>query len=136
MKETGEQPRPGPGGGRLSGRERQIMEVIYAHGQATVSQVHEGLPDPPTRTAVRTLLRILEGKGYIRHSMQGREFIYEPCQERQHAGQSALRRLLATFFDNSLERALAQHLADPQSKLSSEELDRLAKLIRKAKKGE
>ena len=118
----------------LSRRERQIMDAIYAGGEASAAQVVEHLPDPPTRTAIRTLLRILEEKGHVRHRKQGREFIYQPMRPRQRAGQSALRGVLATFFEGSLEKAVAAHLADPATEPTPEELTRLSRLIRDAKK--
>jgi predicted transcriptional regulator len=120
----------------LSRRERQIMDIVYASGEASAGQVVERLPDPPTRTAVRTMLRILEEKGHLKHRKQGREFIYQPTRARQRAGQSALRGVLATFFEGSLEKAVAAHLADPSAEPTPEELKRLARLIREAKKRE
>ena len=78
--------------GKLSKRERQIMDVVYAHGEATVSQVLGGLPDAPMRGALRTLLRILERKGHLTHRQVGREFVYRPTQPRGQAGRSALGR--------------------------------------------
>lgn len=118
----------------LSRRERQIMGIVYARGQASATEVLNGLPDPPTRTAVRTLLRILEDKGHLKHTKRGREFVYRPTRPRARAGRSALRRVLQTFFDGSLENAVAVHLSDPQSALSAEELERLADLVRRARK--
>jgi len=118
----------------LSRRERQIMGIVYARGQASATEVLSGLPDPPTRTAVRTLLRILEDKGHLKHTKRGREFLYRPTRPRTRAGRSALRRVLQTFFDGSLETAVAVHLSDPQSALSAEELERLADLVRRARK--
>src|SRR5688572_24754343 len=111
---------------RLSRRERQIMEVVYARGgEATASDVLAALPDPPTRTAVRTLLRILEGKGHLTHRKAGREFVYRPTRPRGQVARSALRRLLDTFFGGSLEQAVATYMADPKAKLSDAELHRL-----------
>ena len=120
----------------LSKRERQIMDVVYAHGEATVSQVLAGLPDPPMRGALRTLLRILERKGHLTHRQVGREFVYRPTQPRGQAGRSALGRVLDVFFGGSLESAVAAHLSDPRraKKPSAEELRRLSDLIEKAKK--
>ena len=118
----------------LSRRERQIMQVIYRLGQATAVDVHAALPDAPSRTAVRTLLRILEEKGQLRHVQQGLTYVYEPTRPRGQAGRSAFRRLLDTFFEGSLEKAVAAHLGESASVLSNEELDRLAELIRQARK--
>ncbi len=118
----------------LSRRERQMMDIIYALGEASATQVLDVLPDPPTRTTVRTVLRILEEKGHLRHRKRGREFIYGPTRSRSRAAQSALRRVLRTFFDGSFEKAVAFHLSDPRSGLSDPELKRLADLIRQARK--
>lgn len=117
----------------LSRRERQIMDVIYARGAATAAEVLQGLSDPPSKTAVRTLLRILEDKGHLRHVEEGRQYVYKPCRPRLRAGRSAFQRVLQTFFGGSLERAVAAHLGDSASNLSAEELQRLADLIRQAR---
>ena len=117
----------------LSRRERQIMDVIYPRGEASVNEVLSGLPDPPSRTAVRTMMRILEEKGHLRHKKKGKEFIYRPVMPRGKAARSALRRVLHTFFDGSLEQAVAVHLSDPKSSFSDDDLKRLADLVRKAK---
>jgi predicted transcriptional regulator len=120
----------------LSRRERQIMEIIYSRGRATASDVLADLSDPPSRTAVRTLLTILEQKGHLTHQKEGREFLYQPTKLRSRAGKSALRRVIATFFDGSLEKAVAAHLAeaDRGSRIDPEELRRLADLIDQARK--
>ncbi len=120
----------------LSRRERQIMDVVYARGEATATDVQQDLPDAPTRTAVRTLLRILEDKRHLKHLKRGREFVYVPTREREQAGQSAFQRVLHTFFDGSLEKAVAAHLADPDAEIPPEELRRLSALIREAKRKE
>ena len=117
----------------LSRRERQIMDIIYARGEASASDVLEDMPNPPTRTAVRTMLRILEEKGHLIHKKKSREFIYEPTRPRTRAGLAALQRVIRTFFEGSLEKALAVHLSDPKSELSEEELKRLAGLIRRSR---
>jgi BlaI family transcriptional regulator, penicillinase repressor len=119
---------------QLSRRERQIMDVVYRLGQATAAEVLAGLPDPPGKTAVRTLLRILEEKGHLRHRQEGLAYVYLPSRPRDQAGRSALRRVLQTFFDGSLEKAVAAHLGDAAADLSPEELGRLAELIRQARK--
>jgi BlaI family transcriptional regulator, penicillinase repressor len=118
----------------LSRRERQIMDVIYARSEATAHDVVEGMDDPPTRTAVRTMLRILEQKGHLKHRQAGREFVYAPIRPRKRVGQSALRRVLSTFFGGSLEEAVAAHLSDPGTELSEGELKRLSSLIEQARK--
>jgi len=119
----------------LSRRERQIMDVVFKRGTATAAQVVEAMPDAPSRTAVRTMLTILENKGHLRHTKSGREYVYEATKPRARAGQSALRRVVETFFGGSLGSAVAAHLADPDSKLTPDELDKLAQLVRKTKKG-
>ena len=123
---------PEPSLSGLSRRERQIMEIVYSRGSATAAEVANGIPDPPTNTAVRTLLRILEEKGHLKHAKRGREFVYQPTQPRKRAARTAFQRVLQTFFDGSLEQAVAAHLAGP-SKLSPEELERLEALIQQAK---
>ena len=122
--------------GQLSKRERQIMDAVYARGEATVAQVLEGIPDPPMRGALRTLLRILENKGHLTHRKQGREFIYRPTRPRGQAGRSALGRVLDVFFGGSLGDAVAAHLSDPRraARLTPEELRRLSDLIENAAK--
>jgi predicted transcriptional regulator len=117
----------------LSRRERQIMEIVYQRGHATAVDVHAALPDPPSKTAVRTLIRILEEKGQLKHTQVGLTFVYEPTRSRARAARSAFRRLLDTFFEGSLEKAVAAHLGEGASQLSDEELDRLADLIRQAR---
>ncbi len=121
---------------QLSRRQRQIMDTIYGRGKATATEVWQDLPDRPSRTAVRTLLRILEEKGLLRHQKQGRQFVYQPTRPRGRAGQTAFRRVLSTFFDGSLEKAVAAHLANPNSQLSADELQRLAGLIEEARNKE
>jgi predicted transcriptional regulator len=120
----------------LSRRERQIMDVIYARGSATATAVLEALLDPPSRTAVRTLLRILEAKGHLRHRREGREFVYTSTRSRDSAALSALRRVVGTFFDGSLEKVVAMHLSDPAATISPNELKRLSDLIQNARKKE
>jgi predicted transcriptional regulator len=112
------------------------MDAVYAKGDATATDVLANIPDAPTRTAVRTLLRILEDKGHLRHKKRGREFVYRPTRQRERAGQSAFQRVLQTFFDGSLEKAVAAHLADPDAEIQHEELRRLSSLINQAKRKE
>ena len=118
----------------LSRRERQIMDVIYAKGEATADDVVAGLDDPPSRTAVRTFLGILKEKGLLKHEKRGRAFVYKPTRAPGQVGKSAFRRVVETFFGGSLEKALAAHLTDPAAKLSDDEITRLRALIEKAKK--
>ncbi len=120
----------------LSRRERQIMDILYAHPApgASVANVLAALPDPPSYSAVRALLRILEDKGHARHRNDKGKYLYIPTTPRPQAAKAALRRVLETFFAGSLENALAAHLADPATALSRAELRRLAALIQEAKK--
>jgi predicted transcriptional regulator len=117
----------------LSRRERQIMEIVYSLGSASAVEVLQNMTDPPSKTAVRTFLRILEDKGHLKHIERGREYVYQPIQPRLRAGRSAFRRVLQTFFDGSLEKAVAAHLADNSSQLTTDELKRLAKLVQQAR---
>ena len=119
---------------KFSRRERQIMDIIYARGHASATQVMEDMADPPSRTAVRTFLRILEEKGHLKHRKAGRKYVYQPMRPRKRAARSALRRVLHVFYGGSLENAVAAHLADPDAELSKEDLKRLADLIKRTKK--
>jgi BlaI family transcriptional regulator, penicillinase repressor len=118
----------------LSRRERQILDIIYARGEATAAEVVKDMPDAPTKTAVRTLMRILEEKGHLVHRQEGQSYIYRPSRARKPAGQSALRQVLRTFFGGSIQEALAAHLADDAADLKEEDLQKMASLIRKARK--
>ncbi len=110
------------------------MDVIYTCGSASAADVARLLPDPPSKTAVRTLLRILEEKGHLMHEQQGIKYVYRPNRPRNIAGRSALRRVLDTFYEGSMEHALAAHLTDVTSELKPDELKRLSALINKARK--
>ncbi len=118
----------------LSRRERQIMDVVYALREASVNEVLVELPDAPTRTSVRTLMRILEEKGHLRHRTDGRTFVYRPVQQRRRTGVKAMRRVLDTFFGGSLEDAVAAHLTESGGEIDIAELRRLARIINEAKK--
>ena len=117
----------------LSRRERQIMDVLYQRGRATALEVQESLPDPPSYSAVRALLRILEDKGHVRHEQDGPRYIFTPKLPRDKARRSAIRHMMETFFEGSPEQAVAALLDVSSSKLSQEELDRLALLIENAR---
>jgi len=118
----------------LSRRERQIMDIIHQRGQATAAEVMELLPAPPSYSAVRALLRLMEEKGYLKHQQDGPRYVYLPTQTRARARQSALKRMLETFFDGSTEQAVAALLEMSRSELGKEELDRLSRLIAQARK--
>ena len=119
---------------KLSRRERQIMDIVYQHGRASVADVLKDLPDPPSYSTVRALLRILEEKGYLTHKKDGKRYIYRPTQPRQQAGRSALKQIFQTFFDKSVEKTVMTLISDAD--LSDEELDRLSQRIEQAKKGD
>lgn len=114
---------------RLTRREREIMDVVFARQRATVQEICADLSDPPTPMAVRRMLAILLEKGFLKRHKQGREYVYVPRQSKQRAGLAALRRVLTTFFDGSVEAALATYFEKPGAELSDEELDRLSQLI-------
>ena len=122
-----------PGIAHLSRRERQIMDVLFARGEATVLQIAEGLPDPPTPMAVRRMLHILVEKGYLKRRQEGREMVYAPREPKKRAGTNAFQNVLETFFRGSLEEALAAHLISRKEKVSEEERERLLKLIRQSR---
>ena len=119
---------------QLSRRERQIMDVIYRLGDATVQDVLNGLPDPPTYSAVRGLLRILEEKGHLRHRQQGARYVYQPTVTRETARRHALQQMLKTFFDGSPTQAVAALLDLSAQDLTDDELDRLEALIEGVRK--
>jgi len=118
----------------LSRRERQIMDVLYRVGPATVADVRAALPDAPGYSAVRALLRILEEKGHLKHREKAGKYIYLPRRSRADAAKQAVRRLLGTFFEGSAARAVAAVLDDADADLSDEELDRLAQRIEAARR--
>jgi predicted transcriptional regulator len=116
-----------------SRREREIMEALYKLGRATAAQIQAQMPEPPTYTAIRTHLTILEKKGHVRHESDGTRYIYEPLVARDQMGRRALESLLRTFFDNSVERAVTSLLTREDVDIPREDLDRLARLIDKAR---
>jgi len=118
----------------LSRRERQILDILYARGRATAAEILESLPDPPSYSAIRALLRVLEQKGHVRHEEDGPRYVFLPRVSRQRASVTALRHVLNTFFDGSAVAAAAALVDGSASKLSTEELDRLEALIEKARK--
>jgi predicted transcriptional regulator len=117
----------------LSRRERQIMDVLYSSGRSTAAEVQAAMPEPPSYSAVRAMLRILEEKGHVRHEQDGPRYVYVPTVGRDSAKRSAMRHMLRTFFDGSAEQAIAALLDDSSAKLSDEELQRLARLIDQAR---
>ena len=121
-------------GKNLSRRERQIMDILYSRGRASAGEIHQALPDPPGYSAVRAKLRVLEEKGHVRHQEQALRYVYLPIVPRDKARQSALRHMVATFFDNSTEQAIAALLNLKGGALERDTLDRLSALIEKAKR--
>jgi predicted transcriptional regulator len=117
----------------LSRRERQIMDVVYRLGRATVAEVQEALPDPPSYSTVRALLRVLEEKRHLRHEQDGPRYVFLPTVPRDKARRSALRQLVQTFFEGSTAQAVAALLGAPDAKLTDEDLDRLSRLINQAR---
>jgi BlaI family penicillinase repressor len=118
----------------LSRRERQIVDILYSQGRATAAEVQSALPDPPSYSAVRAMLRILEDKGHVRHEQDGPRYIYLPTVARDRAKRTALRHVLQTFFDGSAEQAISALLDESDTRLSNRELDRLAQLIDQARR--
>ncbi len=119
----------------LSRRERQIMDVLYELGRATSAEVRERLPDPPSYSAVRAMLRILEDKGHLRHEQDGPRYVFYPAVPREAARESALRRMVRTFFDGSAKSAMSALIELGVEDLDEEALRRLADRIAEARKG-
>jgi BlaI family transcriptional regulator, penicillinase repressor len=118
---------------QLSRRERQIMDILYRDGKATAAEVRSSLPEPPSYSAVRAMLRILEDKGHIRHEEDGPRYVYMPIVTRDKAKRSALRHVLNTFFDGSASQVLAALFEMSPRDLDEKELARLRRLIDAAK---
>jgi len=119
----------------LSRRERQIMDVLYQRQRASAAEIRQALSSPPSYSAVRALLRILEAKGHIRHAEKDLRYVYFPMVPRERARGAALRHVVETFFDGSAAQAVAALLEPSTTRVSSEELDRISTLIAKARKG-
>lgn len=118
----------------LSRRERQIMDIVYLLKKATVAQVLERLPNPPSYSAVRALLRVLEEKGHLVHKQEGPRYVFSPTLSREKARQTALKHVIKTFFDDSTEEVMAALLDISEKNLSEEDYLRLLTMIEKAKK--
>lgn len=118
---------------RLSRREREVLDVLHRLGRASAAEVRSALHKPPSDSAVRTHLRILEDKGHVRHEQDGPRYVYLPVVARETAGRNALRHLLTTFFDGSPDRAVAALLDETSADLSTDDLDRLDDLIQRAR---
>lgn len=118
----------------FSRREREIMEALYKLGKASAAQILDEIPNAPTYTAIRSHLAILERKGHVRHASDGTRYIYQPLVGREQMGRRAIDSLMKTFFDNSVERVVTELLTRKDADVSRAELDRLSKLIDKAKR--
>jgi len=118
----------------LSRRERQILDILYARGRATAAEIQTALPDSPSYSTTRTLLRILEEKGHARHEADGPRYVFLPKVSRQKARVTALRHMLQTFFDGSAGDAAAALVDGSAAEMSTEELNRLEELIERARK--
>jgi BlaI family transcriptional regulator, penicillinase repressor len=119
---------------RLSRREREIMDVLFQMGRASAAEVHERIPSPPSYSAVRATLRILEDKGLLKHDHDGKRYIYRPALAQNQARKTAVDHLLTTFFGGSAAGAVMALLETPGKELTQEELDRMAALIERARK--
>ena|SRR5262245_49416546 len=119
---------------KLSRRERQILDILFRRGKASAMEVQTELPESPSYSAVRALLRILEEKGHIRHDDEGGKYIYSPVISRVKARQLALKSMIETFFDGSASSVVTALVDGEAAKLSREELDRLSKIIERARK--
>jgi BlaI family penicillinase repressor len=118
----------------LTRRERQILDILYRRGRATAGDVRQDLSGHPSDSTVRTQLRVLEAKGHIRHEEEGLRYVYLPAVPRRAARKSALKHLVETFFDGSVEKVVGALLGGEASRLSEEELKRIAELVARAKK--
>ena len=118
----------------LSRRERQIMDILYQRGKSSATEVREAMPDAPSYSAVRAMLRVLEDKGHVRHQAEGLKYVYLPTVTREKAKRSAVKHLLDTFFHDSPEQVVAALLDVSSTRMTREELNRMAEMIEKAKK--
>ncbi|HEY0810183.1 MAG TPA: BlaI/MecI/CopY family transcriptional regulator, partial [Longimicrobiales bacterium] len=116
----------------LSRRERQIMDALYTLGEATVGEVMDNIPDPPSYSAVRATLRVLEEKSHVKHKQDGPRYLYLPTVPRDKARSHALKHLVGTFFGGSVEQAVMALLSMPETKMSDEQLEKLAEQVRQA----
>ena len=119
---------------KLSRRERQIMNIIFRLGEATVNDVLNSMTEPPSYSTVRTLLKVLENKGYVLHEQKGTCYLYKSALNKDKASHSALKNVLDTFFAGSTEQAVSTLISMPEANLNKEQLERLSALINEAKK--
>ncbi|MCZ2075625.1 MAG: BlaI/MecI/CopY family transcriptional regulator [Bryobacterales bacterium] len=118
----------------LSRRERQIMEILYQRGMASASEIREAMEDAPSYSAVRSILRVLENKGHIRHQAENFKYVYLPVVNREKAKRSAVKHVLGTFFEDSPDQMVAALLDVSSKRLKREDLDRMAELIERARR--
>src|SRR5258705_12424529 len=118
----------------LSRRERQIMDILYQRGKSSAAEVREAMPDAPSYSAVRAMLRVLEEKGHVRHQAENLKYVYVPTVPREKAKRSAVKHLVDTFFSDSPDQIVAALLDVSATRLTREELDRMAQMIEKAKR--
>jgi len=118
----------------LTRREREIVDILFRLGEASAADVREAMREPPSYSAVRALLNLLVEKGRVRHRRDGKRYLYAPTMSAKTASRSALQHLVATFFDGSVEKAVASVLDQAAGRLSDAELDRLASMIEQARK--
>jgi predicted transcriptional regulator len=118
----------------LARRERQILDTLYRVGEATVAGVLGNMPDPPSYSCVRSLLRILERKGHVKHKKQGARYVYVPAQSREKARRTALEHVVKTFFDGSMEHAVAALLDISGVDVTADGLDRIAQMVHDARR--
>ena len=118
---------------KLSRRERQIMNVIFAQESATAKEIVASIPDAPSRTAIRTTLGILVEKKLLKYRREGREFVYSPTRSIEKASRGALNNVLSTFFSGSIENLVASHFSDPMAELDDDQLKRLERMIKDAR---
>ena len=120
----------------LSGRERQIMQILYERGRATVAEVQEAMPHPPSYSAVRALINVLEGKGQVQHVQVGKGYVYSPAESWTAVSKSAIEQVVESFFGGSVEKAVATLLSSQKTRPSDEELSRLEEMIQQARADE
>jgi len=118
---------------KLSRRERQIMDVLYERGRATAAEILAALPDPPSYSSIRALIKVLEDKGHVKHQEDGPRYVFTPSVPRSKARRNAVKHLLQTFFDDSAAEAVASLLGLSAGKLKPEELDKIEDLIARAR---
>ncbi len=120
--------------GGLSRRERQILDILIERGKASAMEVRAAMADAPSYSAVRTLLRVLEDKGHVKHKAEGLRYVYLPTVGREKAKRTAVKHMLKTYFNGSPEQIVAALLDVSSTRLTREELDRMAQMIEEAKR--